>query len=69
MSEELMTRKQAAEYLTQLGYSCSPQTLANYASNDNRREGPAFRRFGWKNVRYSREDLIRWFQRHAVRVE
>lgn len=64
-----LTRKQAAEFLTQLGFSCSPQTLANYASNDNAKKGPSFIRIGWKAVRYQPEDLRAWFSRHARRVE
>lgn len=67
--EPSLTRKQAAEFLTQLGFSCSQQTLANYAANNNARKGPAFLRIGWKAVRYRPEDLQAWFNRMAERVE
>lgn len=65
---EWLSRKEAARYLTEIGYRISPKTLDNYAQNNNAGKGPPFDRFGWKTVRYRRGDLLAWAQNRTVRV-
>lgn len=67
-SLDRITRKEAANYLTSLGYQLSAKSLANLASNDNALKGPPFYRYGWRTIRYSREDLRIWFEARVTRV-
>lgn len=67
-SPERLTRKEAANYLTSLGYRLSAKSLANLASNDNALKGPPFYRYGWRTIRYDREDLQKWFEARVKRV-
>lgn len=60
IDKDFMSRKEAARYLTENGYGITAQSLANLASNNNARKGPAFTRFGWKMVQYKRADLDSW---------
>lgn len=66
--KDFYSRKEAAAYLTANGYPIAPQTLANFASNENRLNGPAFERIGWGNVRYARVDLDEWAARKTVKI-
>lgn len=55
-SEELWTRKQAAEYL-----NTRPQQLAVLAIEKNKGRGPAFYKVG-RLVRYKKSDLDAWLE-------
>lgn len=59
-TEPLLSRKEAAAYLTKLGYTISPQTLAHMAANNNARKGPSFIKIGWSQVKYRRSALDTW---------
>jgi hypothetical protein len=63
-----LTRKEAAHYLCQLGFSMTPRTLEGMAANNNSGKGPAFTRFGWRTVRYLKEDLDSWAKSRKTRV-
>lgn len=66
---EKLSRKEAARYLTQLGYRIAPQTLANMAANNNARGGPPFIKIGWaRPVVYSRVELDAWAARRMSRI-
>ncbi len=59
-AEPFLSRKEAAAYLTKLGYTISPQTLAHLAAYNNARKGPPFVKFGWRQVKYRRSELDAW---------
>lgn len=67
--KDWMSRKEAAIYLTRMGYTIAPQTLAKLGCNNNAGKGPAFTRQGWKAVVYARADLDAWRRKRSVRVE
>jgi hypothetical protein len=67
-SEIWLTREEAAAYLRRIGCPISGKTLANYAANGNAGHGPAYRRSGWRTVRYCQSDLDSWVQRAVVNV-
>lgn len=67
--KEKFSRKEAARYLTALGYRISWATLANLASNNNAGKGPRFIRYGWKTVVYERADLDSWAQERMVKID
>jgi hypothetical protein len=67
--KDFLNRKEAANYLTRIGYPIAPQTLAKYACNNNAGGGPSFSRQSWKSIVYARADLDDWRRRRAVRVE
>jgi hypothetical protein len=52
----LLTRRAAANFLTERGYPIAPQTLAKYAVVGG---GPPFRKFGNRPL-YAEADLIAW---------
>jgi hypothetical protein len=56
--DRLLTRRDAAEALTNAGYPTSPATLATLATRGG---GPLFRRYGTRVV-YRMDDLIAWAQ-------
>lgn len=59
-----LSRAQAAEFLTQMGLTTSPETLASLASKGG---GPLFCKFG-RSAYYTREDLTAWVEeRMAVK--
>lgn len=60
IKDVFLTRKEAANYLTSLGYTISQQTLAHMAANRNARKGPPFVKWGWSQVKYRRSDLDAW---------
>jgi len=59
-NEPLLNRKEAARYITSLGYTIAPQTLAEMASNNNAGKGPPFIKFGWSQVKYRKSELDAW---------
>ncbi len=63
-----LTRKEAVTYLRQLGWACSQRTLEKWAANANAGKGPSFTRFGWKTVKYRKEDLDTWSEARKARV-
>lgn len=56
MITPLLKRREAAEFLTGLGFPVAPATLAKYASVGG---GPVMRKFG-RRVVYERQALIDW---------
>lgn len=66
--EVWLTRKEAAHYLAKKGFSITPKTLASLASNNNKGKGPSFTRFGWKTVKYLKQDLDSWSEARKARV-
>lgn len=67
--EKWFTRKEAAHYLTTKGCPVAEQTLRHYASNNNALNGPRFRRFGWKSIRYLQADLDQWLEKRVRWIE
>jgi hypothetical protein len=63
-----LTRKEAVHYLKNLGWCVSMRTMEKWAANNNAGKGPAFTRFGWKTVKYLREDLDSWSEARKARV-
>jgi hypothetical protein len=57
MSERWLSRKEAATYLTAMGYSISPRTLANYASDGS---GPPYRLWLGVRAQYDSTELVNW---------
>lgn len=66
--KELLSRKEAANYIRQKGYPVVAQTLANMAANGNARKGPPYTLIR-RIVGYRREDLDAWIAANAKRVE
>lgn len=64
---EWLSRKEAAAYLTSLGYRMSYRTLERLA-HKSPPAGPPYDRFGWKTVSYKREDLVRWLETQREHV-
>lgn len=64
-----LNRKEAARYLTSLGFPITAKTLANKAANRNGGKGPPFTQLGWRTVVYSKKDLEEWARKQATRVE
>ena len=64
-----LTRKEAANFLTDIGCPVTAERLARLASNDNAGKGPAFSRIRWRIVRYQPIDLRKWAAENIVRVE
>ncbi len=56
--ERRLSRKEAAEFLTNRGYKTAPATLAKLASIGG---GPVFESFGRKPL-YTPPNLLRWAQ-------
>jgi hypothetical protein len=63
-----LSRKEAALFLTRIGYRISYQRLAQLACNGNALKGPLFTRYGWKTVSYARIDLIQWAEAQGEKV-
>jgi hypothetical protein len=66
--KQWLSRKEAALFLTRLGYPISAGTLANMASNNNAGRGPSFTRYSWRKISYNRLELLQWVQQQARRV-
>lgn len=66
--KDKLSRKEAARYLTEIGYRIAPQTLANMAQNNNQGSGPPFTRCGWASVFYLRADLKAWARERMTHV-
>ena len=62
-----LSRKEAASYLTSIGCPIAPATLANLASDGNKRGGPAFTRTRDRMVRYLQADLDAWVAENTKR--
>lgn len=58
--KEWLSRAEAAAFLTKLGCPIAPGTLAKLAANNNAGNGPTYKRFRWKSVRYNVADLREW---------
>lgn len=67
--KDFYSRKEAALYLTSIGYGIAAKTLENMANNNNKGKGPPFDRIGWGSVRYARADLDAWAKARTTRVE
>lgn len=66
---EWLSRKEASAYLISIGCPVSARTLEVKASNNNRGQGPRFRRIDWSTVRYARVDLDEWARKRIVIIE
>ena len=62
-TEELMSRKEAAKYLTGLGYRVNHRTLEHWA---HQRRGPRYTRLSWTMVTYRRSDIDEWVKSQTV---
>jgi hypothetical protein len=62
-TKDILSRKEAAEHLTALGYPIAPATLARFAT---KRRGPPYIRFGWRIVTYKRADVEAWARSESV---
>jgi hypothetical protein len=70
LEKEWLSRKEAAIYLTRIGYRITAKTLANMAANNNKGKGPRYDRIGWSAAaRYKREHLDAWAQARTEHVE
>lgn len=56
MTFRYLNRGEAADYLADHGFPCSPKTLAKHACQGG---GPRFIKYGLR-VLYRREDLLQW---------
>ncbi len=63
-----VSRKEASSFLIAIGCPVSVKTLAKMAENDNARNGPPFRRSGWRTIRYHRKDLNEWAEKNMEKV-
>ena len=61
---EMLNRKDAAEYLCDLGYAVSPHALACWAG----RRGPGYLLLGKRAV-YLASDVYRWAQRQFEKAK
>lgn len=68
-TKEHLTRKEAAIFLSSIGYSVGSKALAAWAANNNARKGPPFTRLSGRTVRYSKVDLRAWYDSRAKRIE
>jgi hypothetical protein len=57
--DDMLGRKEAAQYLTSIGYPITVRTLANRATDNNAGGGPPRTKSG-KRVKYKRSDLDEW---------
>ena len=65
-------RKEAADFLTGIGYPITAKTLSNMAANENRGQsggGPPYYKTRWNTVFYLEADLIAWASVRVRRVE
>lgn len=62
-TKDILSRKEAADHLTALGFPVAPRTLARLAS---KRQGPPYTRFMWRVVTYKRADVEAWARSESV---
>lgn len=67
-SKPWLNRKEAAAFLSTLGYTISPQYLSHLAANGNAKGGPPYTKFGTQAVRYQKSDLREWLQARTRRI-
>lgn len=58
-------RKEAAQFLTDLGYPCTAKHLEHLAV---RKKGPPYTKTGWRLVHYQENDLRQWAEANIERV-
>lgn len=63
------SRKEAAVFLTKIGFSISPRTLQKLAVHNNALKGPPFLKTGWRTVRYDRSDLEEWANKRIIKFK
>lgn len=66
--KQFLSRKEAARFLTSIGYPISDRTLERMANNNNAGNGPPYKRYRWRTVSYDRQDLIAWAEKNTTRV-
>ena len=66
--EDWLNRKDAARFLSAIGYPTTPRVLEKLASNNNAGHGPPFTQFRWSRVAYQVKDLIEWGRANSRRV-
>ncbi len=64
--EKWLTRKEAANCLTELGYRITPRALETLAY---RRKGPPYRLNPLGRALYEREKLVGWARRNSMDVD
>jgi hypothetical protein len=67
-ADRWLTRKEAARFLSGLGYIISAKSLSNMSARDSAGRGPAFHRAG-RNIVYLETDLRAWAHSRIKRVE
>ena len=68
LPDDLLTRGEAAQYLSGRGFPISKRSLEKMASNNNAGQGPPYFRMRWNAVRYKRRDLDAWCEREIERI-
>lgn len=63
MSPQWLPRKAAAAYLRSIGFPIAARTLARLAT---RKQGPSYRKIGYRTVLYDREALETWAQAQTI---
>lgn len=62
-TKDILSRKEAADHLTAMGFPVAPRTLARLAA---KRQGPPYVRFLWRIVTYKRADVEAWARSESV---
>lgn len=60
-----LNRKEAAAFLTSMGYPIAARTLARLAT---KKKGPPYQRFMWRIVTYEKGALLLWAQSETVLI-
>lgn len=66
---EYLSRKEASTFLHRMGCPITPHRLAMLAVKNNSGNGPPFKRFRWRQVRYHKDDLIQWANKETEYVK
>jgi len=66
--DDWLTRKEAAIYLSDMGFPMTVRALEKRAANNNAGKGPSFTQFSWKCVKYLRRDLDEWALKQTKRI-
>lgn len=61
-----LNRKEAANYLTSLGYPVAPRTLARLAA---KQKGPPYARFMHRTALYDKESLEAWAASQTTQIK